>query len=222
MTPFDSGNSAQTLHLAGPHVWQDLKTFIGRARRVDGAGAVHLTAPAQRPVLATWVSIMDGAAGTVLAMRTFELAQPGDVDTTVYLAGMADRLARNNNLLTAELGVPPVLATAGWARDLPPVSNWEPVGVLPGSEVAETARVGAEELAQTAPQVPGLPMVNALRNRIWFTPMLPGVPAGAAFALDVMGFLRANDDVSVYRSGQWYRLSTQAGHVAARMITAAN
>src|SRR5690625_5973475 len=73
---------------------------------------------------------MDGVAGTVLGMRTFQLARPGDVDVTVYLAGVADRLAREINLLNAELGVPPVLAQTRWAAELPPVSGWEPVGTL--------------------------------------------------------------------------------------------
>lgn len=183
---------------------------------MDGGGAVHLSAPAQRPVLAAWISILDAEPGTVLGMRTFELARPCDVEATVYLAGVADRLAREANLLTSELGIPPVVAQVDWARNLPPVSEWEPVGVLPGEEVSQTARTGAEELAQIAPQVPGMPIVNALRNRIWFTAMLPGVPAGAAFALDVLGFLGPDDEVSVYRSGEWYRLSTRTGHVLSR------
>lgn len=160
---------------------------------------------------------MDGVAGTILGMRTFELARPGGVEATVYLAGVADRLAREVNLLTSELGVPPVVAPAAWANAMPPVSGWEPLGVLPADEVAVTARTGADELAQAAPEVPGLPVVNALRNRIWFTPMLPGVPAGAAFALDVLGFLPPTGEVAVYRSGDWYRLSTRTGHAVARM-----
>lgn len=217
ITPFESESSSRSVQLAGPHVWQDLKTFIGRARRVDGGGAVHLLAPSQRPVLAAWVSILDAAPGTVLGMRTFELARPGDIEATVYLAGVADRLAREVNLLTSELGIPPVVASAPWASDLPPVSGWEPVGLLPGDEAAQTARTGAEELAGIAPEVPGMPIVNALRNRIWFTPMLPGVPSGAAFALDVLGFLQPSDSVEVYRSGNWYRLSTRTGYVLARL-----
>lgn len=220
ITPFEPENSARSLHLAGPNVWQDLKTFIGRARRVDGGGAVHLNAPAQRPVLAAWVSIMDGVAGTVLGMRTFQLARPGDVDVTVYLAGVADRLAREINLLNSELGVPPVSAQTRWAAELPPVSGWEPVGTLDAQEVIDTARTGAKELAELAPEVPGMPIIAALRNRIWFTPMLPGVPSGAAFALEVLGFVHAVDEVEVYRSGEWYRLSTPTGHVLARMSPA--
>ena len=217
ITPFESEKSTQALQLANPHVWQDLKTFVARARRVDGSGAIHLQAPPQRPVLAAWVSIMDGVAGTVLGMRTFELARAGGIEKTVYLAGVADRLAREVNLLTSELGVPPVVANPEWSLNMPPVSGWEPIGTLEAEQVLETARAGADELAQSAPEVPGLPMVNALRNRIWFTPMLPGVPAGAAFGLDVMGFLNPRGDVSVYRSGTWFRLSTERGHVLARM-----
>lgn len=219
MTPFESGQPSQSLHLAGPNVWQDLKTFIGRARRVDGGGAVHLSAPKSRAILAAWVAILDGVAGTVLGMRTFELTHPGEVEATVYLAGVADRLAREVNLLHSELGIPPVIAAANWARDLPPTSNWEPVGKIDAEEVIAAARAGADELAESTPQVPGMPMVTALRNRIWFTPMLPGVPTGAAFGLDVLGFIHPDDEVAVYRSGTWFRLSTRAGHVVARMAS---
>lgn len=189
-------------------------------RRVDGAGAVHLSAPTSRPVLATWVAVMDSTAGTVLGMRTFELAQPGDVESTVYLAGLADRLGREPNLLTCELGIPPVEAYAAWARQLPPVSGWEPVGVLPNEQVDEAARQGARQMAETAPQLPGLPVVSALRNRIWFSPLIPGVPQGAAFALDVLGFLPPSGLVEVYRSGDWFRLSTARGYVLTRLADA--
>lgn len=217
ITPFESGKSTRSLQLAGPHVWQDLKTLIGRMRRVDGAGAVHLSAPASQPVLATWVAVMDSSAGIVLGMRTFQLAHPGGVEATVYLAGIADRLAREMNLLTCELGIPPVAADPGWARQLPPISGWEPVGVLPSEQVAQAAREGAKQLAETAPQVPGLPMVNALRNQIWFSPLIPGVPQGAAFALDVLGFLPNTGHIEVYRNGNWYRLGTRRGYVLTKL-----
>ena len=78
-----------------------------------------------------------------------------------------------------------------WAALTPPRAGWEPVGSLDAAALVEVARAGIAEVAQGAPAGAGGHAVTDLRQRVWgrLTETVPPVPAGAAFAAYVLGFL---------------------------------
>jgi hypothetical protein len=214
-----------SLALAGPAV-ADLATYVSRARRLDPGGAIRLVASGR--ALAAYVSPLHGNGGpTVLGLRVLELAEPADVDTTVYLAAVTDRLARlapggHAGADVASLALPPVQVNdAGWAGLSPPRSGWEPVGALSQATLDAAARAGAAEIAAGAPEGSGAHAVARLRALVWAreVPGVPGLAAGAAFVAEALGFLQpdgAQADVTLLSHGVWQRLSTARGHVLAR------
>ena len=75
----------------------DLATYLSRARSVDPQAAVRLQGLDR--VLAAWVSVIHPAglldtAPVVLGLRTMSLAQSCELDVTVAVAAITDRLAR--------------------------------------------------------------------------------------------------------------------------------
>jgi hypothetical protein len=202
------------LALADAATARDLVTLVARARRLDADGGVRLVA--RGTVLAVYVGVLHGAGGpTVLGLRVAGLAAPADVDVTVPLAAVADRLARAD--AGAGLPLPPVGHGAAWAGVSPPRSGWSPAGTLGADEVRRAAGAGVRDVAAGTPEGAGAAAVARLRATVWGRP-LPGaedVPSGAAFAADALGFL-GDEPVSVFAAGPWRRLSTGRGHVLAR------
>lgn len=203
-----------TLRLADQASWDDLATYVARAKYLDSGGAARLAGHAR--VLAVYVSPVHGGGGPdVLGLRTFALAEPSDVDVVVDLAALTDRFARR----AAEpvLPLPPAPATGvSWAGVAPPRSGWTALGQVPADVLVEAARLGVAEVAAGVPDVAGAPAVARLRAGVWSRPV-PGteVPAGAAFAAEGLGFLGA-EPVDVLVAGPWHRLSTRRGHVLVR------
>jgi hypothetical protein len=203
----------------------DLATFAGRAKRVDAGGAVRLVAHGN--VLAVTACALHGAGGpTVLAMRALVLAEPSEVDATVPVAALADRLARPENEDAAgrfAVPLPPATpVTASWAGLSPPRRGWERTGQVPVELLAAAAREGIEAVAAGTPPGAGAAAVGRLRAGVWGRPLAgaAGVPTGVAFAADAFGFLPTGapdaDPVSLHRAGSWVRLTTPRGHVLAR------
>ena len=198
----------------------DLATLVARAKAVDPDGAIRLQAHGR--TLAAYVGVLPGsgllAEGAVVGLRTMPLAEDSDVDVTVALAAVSDRLARRDGGPGAGLDVPPVTVRAAWAAVAPPRSGWERVGSLAADVVNEAAREGIEEVAQGTPDQAGGHAVAALRQRVWqrSTTTVPPFPAGGAFAAYVLGFTPAGTEVTVFAHGRWTRLSTPAGHVLVR------
>ncbi len=205
------------LQLADAQDLQDLRTYVSRARAADEEGAVRLQA--RGLTLAAYVGVLPGAGlmgeGAVLGLRAMPLAEPADLDVTVPLAAVSDRLAREDG---AALSVPPMTVRVGWAAMAPPRSGWERVGTLTADEVYAAARAGIAEVAAGAPPDAGAQAVAALRRQVWGRPTTttPPIPAGGAFAAYVLGFVAPGAEVSVLAQGRWTRLSTTAGHVLLR------
>ena len=215
------------LLLADPQVTADFRNFVVRARAADD-GAIRLQAVGN--VLAAYVCvlrprILGEDTPTVLGLRTMPLAAPADVDATVQLAAVADRLARMGGTDTA-LPVPPMTVRETWAGITAPRSGWEPAGPVPVQLLEQTAHRGIREVAAMLPQSPGGAVVHSARTRVWAQPMggtqVP-VPAGAAFAALSLGFLpaaggsdAAEASAALFRNGRWLRLSTPRGHVLTR------
>ncbi|MCQ1953104.1 hypothetical protein [Arthrobacter sp. zg-Y238] len=212
------------LRLADPQVTADLRNFVTRARTADD-GAVRLQAVGS--VLAAYVCvlrprILGEDTPTVLGLRTMPLAAPAEVDATVQLSAVGDRLARMGTADTV-LPVPPMTVRETWAGILAPRSGWQPAGGVPVQLLEQTAHRGIREVAAMLPQSPGAAVVHSARTRVWAQPMggteIP-VPAGAAFAALSLGFLPAGGtgaDVALFSNGRWLRLSTPLGHVLTRL-----
>lgn len=221
--------SLDSLPLADVESLQDLATFVGRARRLDADGAVRLQAVGG--VLAAWVCVLPGQGllgqGLVLGLRTMPLdpgAGPLEVDTTVPLAAVADRLARR--AATGDVGtalpVPPTTVSPPWTALSPPRSGWELVGEVPVAALRRAAAEGVEEVGRGTPPGAGAQAVATLRHRVWSAPVgedsgpaARRLPAGAGFAADALGFLGERDGV-VHRAGPWARLTLPAGYVLTR------
>ncbi|SDP16496.1 hypothetical protein SAMN04489867_1601 [Pedococcus dokdonensis] len=198
----------------------DLRTFVSRAKGADPDGAIRLQASGR--TLAAYVGVLPGsglmAEGVVIGLRAMPLGEPAEVDVTVPLAALTDRLAREGG---STLALPPVTVRVPWAAMAPPRGGWERVGAVAAGDVHAVARQGIEEVAQGVPADAGGSAVAALRRQVWgrLTATTPPVPAGGAFAAHVLGFVGASGteaEVTVWAHGRWTRLSTAAGHVLIR------
>jgi hypothetical protein len=229
-----TGPSRQ-LVLADPQVRADLATYVSRARAADD-GAVHFHATG--PVLAAYVCILQPRAlgepvSTVLGLRTMALAEPEQLDVTVSLASVSDRLARLG-MNDVVLPVPSVPVTANWAGVLPPRTGWQESGELPAEYLEQSAMEGIREVAGAVPSSPGAHVVHSARSAVWGrTLTVPAgagtgpdggggaqgtlqLPAAAAFGALVLGFLTPGEPVKILANGRWTRASTARGHVLVR------
>ena len=207
-----------SLRLVDEESAQDLATYLARARKVDDDADVRLQAVGE--VLAAWTCVLPGhglgSSGLVLGLRTFALAEPVTSDRTVPIGAVTDRLARGGT----EIPEPPVTTHPTWRALSPPRSGWEPVGRVGDANLHAAARAGITEVAEGAPDGSGSAAVTDLRSRVWGRPTstVPPVPAGTAFGLHVLGFLRpdAGAAASVHAVGPWTRVATDRGFVIAR------
>lgn len=205
------------LRFADPEALEDLRTYVTRARSLDADGAIRLQC--RGTTLAAYVGVLPGhglmTTGAVIGLRVIALAEAmqvdEDVDVTVSLAGVAERLARGR---TSSLSIPPTTVRAGWAAIAPPRSGWEPVAALPVADLKTVATQGIAEIARGVPEGSGAHVVAALRQRVWArdSSTTPPIPSGAAFAAYALGFL-TQDSARVFAHGRWTRLSTATGHV---------
>lgn len=194
---------------------EDLRTFLERL--------AHVARPEVRVVarglaLAVYgctqapVGLLDRTA-TILVMRAFLLDTERVVDTVVPARALLDRLARGDGL---DVPLPETTVTASWAGVLPPKSGWESAGEIDAESLRRVAEEGSERLARALPDAPGEPVVEALRRQVWGAAILPGIPAGAAFAMHTMGFLQGEERVRLDHSKQWWRLGSTRGYALVR------
>ena len=82
----------------------------------------------------------------------------------------------------------------------------------------EVARAGIDAIAGAIPEGMGEQIVHRVRSEVWGQPIrgLEHVPAGAAFAALSLGFLSGDEDVQIFETGPWTRLTTKRGHVLAK------
>lgn len=201
----------------------DLSVLLGRASRLDEAGAVRLVADSG--VLAVYVAVLAprgllDRSPTVLGLRTLALSA-GAFDAVVPIRSL---LARVDAGLAAvpdsepgapvPVGLPAEVSSIVWAGITPPRGGWQRLEPLDAPVLAASALAGIEEVATAIPTGTGEQIVHRARSEVWGRP-LPGadhLPAGAAFALHALGFL-GEDPVQQFAAGAWVRLSTQRGHV---------
>lgn len=198
----------------------DLATYLGRADRGDRA-SVRLVAGGG--VLAVYTAVLHPSGlldetPTVLGLRTVRVARDQELDAVVPIASLLARLqaAAPGPDGTVRTGVPAEVATVTWAGVAPPRAGWKPVDGTAAGPLAAVARAGIVEVAEAIPTDAGEAIVRRVRAEVWGRPIphVEHVPAGAAFAADTLGFLAdAAEEIPVYESGPWTRLSAKRGHV---------
>ncbi|WP_434994071.1 hypothetical protein [Arthrobacter sp. Ld5] len=212
--------TSSSLRFADPQTVADLRTFTARARAGDDAG-MRLVGAGR--VLAAYVcilrpTVLGEAVPTVLGLRTMALDEEADVDTTVALGSVLDRLARMPEG-DVVFPVPTVTVAENWAGVLPPRSEWAAAGSVAAEVLDRAAHQGIAEVAGSLPDRAGAPLVSSARIAAWGRPLdgVPGaVPAGAAFGAFSLGFLEAGTSATVHTNGRWSRISTARGHVLVR------
>jgi len=213
----------RTLDLPDPAALADLQTYLGRADAVERA-SVRLVGGAG--VLAVYTAVLYPSGllddtPTVLGLRTVGIDPAQDLDVVVPIASFVERLKRAEESLAeaaeaVQVGIPAEVNTVTWAGVAPPRSGWVAVGQTQADVLIEVARAGIVEVAEALPQNAGEPVVRRVRADVWSRPIhgAEHVPAGAAFAAQSLGFLKDPlEQIPVYDSGPWTRLSTERGHV---------
>ena len=210
------------LRFEDPETLEDLRTYVARARTLDPGGAIRLQAHGM--ALAAYVGVLPGRGpamtGAIIGLRVMALAEPAELDATVSLASLSERLARGGPSRHAPgdtLSTPPATVQVGWAAVAPPRGGWELVGELTAEDLRTVATQGIAEITEGVPAGSGAQAVAAVRQRVWSreSRTIPPVPSGAAFAAYALGFL-TQQSVRVSAHGRWTRLSTATGHVLVR------
>jgi hypothetical protein len=204
----------------------DLQAYLTRAKRLDPDGHTRLRAFGK--ILACYVapifagSLMEKGP-TVLGLRTSELAEDAEVDITVPITAVLDRLAalsvNDENWKGKYVVVLPEASRAAWAGVSPPRSGWEQIGEVQEEVLTEIAQTGIAEVADSLPESVGGPIAARIRGEIWGRSMQfdSNVPTGAAFVAAGLGFLTENESVPIYETQGWVRLSPMNGHILSKV-----
>jgi hypothetical protein len=204
----------------------DLTTYLSRAGRVDD-GSVRLIASGG--VLAVYVAVFYPSglldeSPTVLGLRTFRVPPDEAFDAVVPVGSLLQRLANRKSDVTdvaapVAVTLPMQVHTVSWAAISPPRGGWSPLDPTSSTVLDGVGRAGIDEVATAIPTGTGEQIVHRVRSEVWGRP-IPGlehVPAGAGFAALSLGFLGATEEqVQVYQTGPWTRLTTRRGHVLAK------
>lgn len=207
--------------LADSQTLEDLQVFLSRAARIE-EGSVRLIAGSG--VLAVYVAVLYPVglldeSPTVLGLRTVALVPNADgtPDTFDVVVPVRSLLARIETAVAAKsttVSLPMEVNTATWAAISPPRGGWVGSATSTAHVLDAAARSGIDEVASAVPTGAGEQIVRKVRSEVWSRPIpqLEHVPAGAGFAALGLGFL-GDDEVRVFESGPWTRLTTQRGHV---------
>lgn len=213
-----------TFQLLDEQTAQDLKSYLTRAKKMDPKGAVRLRAFGK--VLTAYVAplftgniLEDGP--TVLGLRTMELKSEAEVSILVPIQSVLDRIAFElEKPAAADRFVFDMVTTerVPWAGVSPPRTGWVEAGSLPEHILTNVAKRGITEVAETIPESVGGPIAARIRAEVWgrAIDLESKVPGGAAFAAAGLGFLVKDENVPVFHSQGWVRLSTDFGHVLSK------
>jgi hypothetical protein len=214
--------------LADTPTLDDLHVFLARAARIE-EGTVRLIAGSG--VLAVYVAVfypqgLLDESPTVLGLRTVALSDRGDghedFDVVVPIRSLLGRLEMAQEARQADqtisgpvtISLPMGVNTVTWSAISPPRGGWRPIDGTSAEVLDKAARSGIDEVASAVPDAVGEQIVRRVRSEVWSRGIegLEHVPAGAAFAALGLGFL-GDDDVRMFETGPWTRLTTQRGHV---------
>ncbi|HTL41420.1 MAG TPA: hypothetical protein VL294_08095 [Pseudolysinimonas sp.] len=207
--------------LADSQTLDDLQVFLARAARIE-EGSVRLIAGSG--VLAVYVAVfypvgLLDESPTVLGLRTVALA-PGEdgaasaFDAVVPIRSLLTRIEGAQRSGVTTVALPMEVNTVTWAAISPPRGGWQAGRPTTSGVLDAAARAGIDEVAAALPSGAGEQIVRRVRSEVWSRPIagLEHVPAGAGFAALGLGFL-GDDEVRVYETGPWTRLTMQRGHV---------
>jgi hypothetical protein len=213
---------SRTFTFADAQTLEDLQVFLARAARME-EGSVRLIAGSS--VLAAYAAVLYPVglldeSPTVLGLRTFALVPAADgtlseFDVVVPIRSLITRIEMaQGDGATLSISLPMEVNTVTWAAISPPRGGWHPVSSTSPTVLDAAARAGIDEVAAALPDGAGEQIVRKVRSEVWARP-IPGlehVPAGAGFAALGLGFL-GDDEVRVFETGPWTRLTTQRGHI---------
>ncbi|NRD27461.1 hypothetical protein [Frigoribacterium sp. VKM Ac-2836] len=200
----------------------DLATYLGRAGRVED-GSVRLIAGSG--VLAVYVAVfypmgLLDSSPTVLGLRTFQLDDRPEFDAVVPVRSLKERLVRLQNdvvdpTASVTVSVPATVNTVTWAAISPPRGGWARLEPIEAARLRATAESGIARVAEAIPEGTGEQIVHRVRADVWSAPVegAEQVPAGAGFGALSLGFLDGEDEVTIFETGTWTRLTTPKGHV---------
>ena len=214
----------------------DLRTYIARAGRVED-GSVRLIAGGG--VLAVYVAVLYPVglldeSPTVLGLRTFTLPERETFDAVVPVGSLLGRLERHEGEVRdvaapVRVTLPMQVHTVTWAAISPPRGGWSQQPGIDSALLESTAHAGIAEVAAAVPTGTGEQIVHRVRSEVWGRAIAgyDNIPGGAGFAALGLGFLppsgaaaatgSGNDgeseQVRVYETGPWTRLTTRRGHV---------
>ena len=214
--------------LADTPTLDDLQVFLARAARIE-EGSVRLIAGSG--VLAAYAAVLYPVglldeSPTVLGLRTLALTDQGDghdeFDVVVPMRSLLGRLEMAQEARQADpaisgpvtISLPMEVNTVTWSAISPPRGGWRAIDGTSTAVLDRAARAGIDEVASAVPDAVGEQIVRRVRSEVWSRGIegLEHVPAGAAFAALGLGFL-GDDEVRMYETGPWTRLTTQRGHV---------
>jgi hypothetical protein len=100
----------------------------------------------------------------------------------------------------------------------PPRQGWEPAGEIGQEQISQWAKDGIAEVANALPESVGSAIAARVRLQIWgkSVGLEYNLPAAAAFAMAGLGFMQKGEQVQLFRTAGWVRLSTQHGHVLSK------
>jgi hypothetical protein len=213
---------SDTFTLQDSRALEDLRTYLGRAGRVED-GSVRLIAGGG--VLAVYAAVLYPAglldeSPTILGLRTFALPEMETFDVVVPLGSLLQRLERFSSISEDDagpvtVGLPMPVNSVTWAAISPPRGGWSRLEPTSSGLLEGVAKAGIDEVAAAIPEGTGEQIVQRVRNEIWGRPIpeFAHIPSGAAFAAVSLGFLGAGEVVTVHESGPWTRLTSSRGHV---------
>lgn len=206
---------AERLLLADSETAKDLLTFAGRAARV-GASGIRLQA-ANGVLRASTATLSPSglldATPTVLGMRILASDPELVCDFVVPADGLQASATEPAAVLLPDSAIQPA-----WAGIAPPQSGWEQIGIVTASVLSEIAAAGIARVAEAVPTDAGEDVVRMVRASVWGQPdaRLAELPSGIAFTADALGFIKGDEEISVFQADRWTRLSLRRGHVLSR------
>jgi hypothetical protein len=215
---------SQALTLVDGLALRDLQVYLSRASRIE-EGSVRLIAGGG--ILAVYVAVIYPVGlldevPTVLGLRTFALTSSDPIDAVVPIRSLLERVNRLDAGMTeaatpVTMTVPMGVNTVTWAAISPPKGGWLPRTSTTTGVLNRTARAGIAEVANAVPTGTGAQLVQKVRAEVWGRDIegLEDVAAGGAFAALSLGFLGDDevDEVRIFDSGPWTRLTSPRGHV---------
>jgi hypothetical protein len=209
-----------TLHLDDTRTLADLRVYLQRAARIDDK-AVRLiagggTLAAYAPVLYRR-GLLDQSP-TILGLRTFRCAPIDVFDRTVTPQSMIERIAALDGGERTDIRLTEKDEQAPWSGVSAPRDGWEKIALIDSVLLEHIAREGAAEIAEAVPTGAGDHIVHNVRSAVWSRPVGESpLPGGAAFGAVGLGFLGQPEEISLYRTSNWLRLSSQRGHLLVKL-----